>query len=553
MKPGKAPWTKKVPPPVGKFPESPNVNVEEFVQRIVSCLPGPNYLLKTQLCDTAMNIKVWEKYRHVIDSSDPNLIDQIAFGFPAAIDKNRMPSVPFTNHKSAIVHYNTVDEYITKHTATGAIAGPFDVNPLPVPVVVSPLQVACSASGKLRVVCDMSYGRPSVNDLISSDWAAFPGYFGDFNLPSSDSLAAEIIKAGRGCLLFKSDMRAFYKQLRADPCDVPYLGFAWRKKIFLDLTLPFGMRSSALCAQRVSNAIVKIHLHLTSQPMVAYIDDHLGIARAIMAVMSYLSYHKLTDDLGVEKSLEKCHKPLPETEYLGLEYDTNLMIVALPSDKLDRVIALLESWLQKTVCSKKELQKLVGVLNHCAYVVHPGRPFTARLLDALRGGLFPAELSQDFHKDVTAWLQFLKGEFSGRAILKNVESIPVNYSLQIAVAGEMFAVCVGNHNLVFKVANPPENCNESVVLCCAINYVSCHCVAELSTIPHLVSVPTKVQENVVNRARIDHQVARQLLRDAWISQARGDFVIKAKALEEHKNLTLFDVIKNTVNAQEFVI
>ena len=54
--------------------------------------------------------------------------------------------MPFTNHKSALQNPQTVDEYICKHVESGAIVGPFDVNLLPVPIVVSPLQVACSAS-----------------------------------------------------------------------------------------------------------------------------------------------------------------------------------------------------------------------------------------------------------------------------------------------------------------------------------------------------------------------------------------------------------------------
>ena len=87
------------------------------------------------------------------------------------------------------------------------------------------------------------------------------------------------------------------------------------------------------------------------------------------------------------------------------------------------------------------------------------------------GGVFPATLTDEFYEDVKAWLAFLKGDFSGRAILKNVESIPVNYSLQIAVRDGYFAVKVGNMPMVFKVVNPPDKCNDAVVLCCAINYV----------------------------------------------------------------------------------
>ena len=537
------PMDKESSPPVLQFPDEPNVNIEQFVECIVACTPGPNYINQARPCGTGMNVQGWNNYAHVLQQSDPNLIAQIEYGFPAGIDKSQLPSVPFTNHKSAITNYQVVDEYIVKHLQTGAIVGPFKSNPLPMPIVVSPLQVACSASGKLRVVVDMSYGSPSVNDLISGDWSQFPGYFGDFNLPSSDSLAAEIVAMGPGCLIFKADMAAFYKQLKADPADIPYLGFAWRSGIYLDTTLPFGMRSSALSAQRVSNAMALIHYNNTGRPLVAYIDDQVGVARPETADHVHQSYDRTTDELGVVKQLPKCHPPLPETDYLGLDYDTNAMTVALPRDKLDRVIALLTEWTQKEKCNKTELQRLVGVLNHCSYVVQPGKPFTARLLDALRAAEFPVYLSADFFLDIEAWLTFLSGEFTGRAILKDVERIPCDYHVVIAVAGGSFACEVDGQVDCYKLEPVVNKQQEQVALCAAIYQVCETHSVRLSGLPHLVSVPTKVAENTVNRAKVEDSCARALLRQAWMCQARHDFVIRAKKTDTYNRQMLCEFLE----------
>lgn len=540
-----------MPPPAIQFPQQPNVNINEFVSFIVDCLPGPNYITKAHPCGSPFNIDGWNNYQHVLIETDPNLVAQIQYGFPAGIDKTVCPSVPFTNHKSSIVNYHVVDEYIVNHLRTGAIVGPFEVNPLPVPIVVSPLQVATSAAGKQRVVVDMSYGQPSVNDLISGDWSAFPGYFGDFILPSSDSLAAEIVRAGPGCLIFKADMAAFYKQLKADPADVPYLGFAWRGKIFLDTTLPFGMRSSALSAQRVSNAMAVIHHHRTHKPLVVYIDDQVGVSVPEIAHKVHDSYQDMTDELGVEKSLPKCHPPLPETEYLGLDYDTNCMTVALPSDKLTRVIELLQEWLLKQQCRKQELQRLVGILNHCSYVVHPGRAFTARLLDALRAGVFPVSLSPEFYKDVRAWLDFLRGPFSGRAILKNVETIPMDRTVVIATHKGTFAIQCDQFSQFFIVQPPGDRKIENVALCCAVFQLSIMFASRLAGLPHLVSVPTKAAEHTVNRARTDDSRARSLLRRAWIRQAECDFVIRATMASSAKNTKLLNRLKLCTEFHDF--
>ena len=521
---------------------------------ITECLPGPNFINKVHLTSVRMNIHAWYKYQHLFTDSDPSLVDQIAFGFPAAIDKSRLPSVPFTNHKSAIRDYQVVDEYIATHTASGVIVGPFPVNPLPVPIIVSPLQVATSASGKKRVVCDMSYGNPSVNDLISGEWSTFPGYFGDFNLPNSDSLAAEILALGAGCKVFKADMTAFYKQLRMDPADVPYTGFTWRQGIYLDLSMPFGMRSSALCAQRVSNGIAIIYYHESGGwTLVAYIDDYAGPAPAAIADRLYALFNKIADELGVDRAKVKCVPPVTLIEFLGLEYDTIELTVALPADKLARVVTLIRDWLSMEQCSKSQLQKLVGVLNHCCYVVHPGKPFTARLLDVLRAKEFPVQLTDDFKLDLQAWLDFLTTEFSGKAMLKNLDFMDADATLRVAVDTQKcaFATQCGPHTKFYMVSDPPPKCNDQFLYACAIYQASTEYSSMLTCNPHLVSVPTKIIEAMVNRAKTDCAIARNLFRKAWIIQARQDFVIKAKFSSEAKSSRLHKQLNKHKHCQKF--
>ena len=275
----------------------------------------------------------------------------------------------------------------------------------------------------------------------------------------------------------------------------------------------------------------------------AYIDDHIGVDRPETAAVVHDSYNQTTDELGVVKQLPKCHPPLPETEYLGLDYDTNAMTVALPQDKLDRVVRMLEDWLHKERCHKVDLQRLVGTLNHCSYVVHPGRPFTARLLDALRAGEFPVSLSSEFHQDIKAWLEFLSSHFSGRSILKNVECMPVDHSVTIAVDGLTFACQVHSDVRFYYMDNDIDAKCESVALCAAIYQVCEEFQDELIGLPHLVSVPTKVAEVIVNRARVEHPLARALLRRAWITQARNDCVIRARAVHSVNRQNLLSRLK----------
>ena len=61
------------------------------------------------------------------------------------------------------------------------------------------------------------------------------------------------------------------------------------------------------------------------------------------------------------------------------------MTARLPSDKHAELIALLDEWANKRWCKLKELQSLVGKLNHACAVVPLGRTFLRRLLDLLKG------------------------------------------------------------------------------------------------------------------------------------------------------------------------
>ena len=57
--------------------------------------------------------------------------------------------------------------------------------------------------------------------------------------------------------------------------------------------------------------------------------------------------------------------------------------LSLPDDKLERLQHLLTAWGDKTHCTCRELQSLIGILNHACKVVRPGRSFIRRMLDLL--------------------------------------------------------------------------------------------------------------------------------------------------------------------------
>lgn len=63
--------------------------------------------------------------------------------------------------------------------------------------------------------------------------------------------------------------------------------------------------------------------------------------------------------------------------FLGIEMDTARMTLRLPVDKLAelKVLVLVSTWLERKFCTLKELQSLVGKLQHAGKVIRPGRTF----------------------------------------------------------------------------------------------------------------------------------------------------------------------------------
>ena len=59
------------------------------------------------------------------------------------------------------------------------------------------------------------------------------------------------------------------------------------------------------------------------------------------------------------------------------------MELRLPRDKLNRLKDLLAEWQFKKVCSREELESLLGHLNHACSIVRPGRSFIGRLISLL--------------------------------------------------------------------------------------------------------------------------------------------------------------------------
>ena len=101
--------------------------------------------------------------------------------------------------------------------------------------------------------------------------------------------------------------------------------------------------------------------------------------------------------------------PTPVITLLGIIIDTTKGELRLPEDKLQRLLQVVSEWGKRKVCTRRELESLIGVLQHAATVIKPGRSFLGRvisLLSVARQQHHHIRLNAEFRVDMTWWQMF---------------------------------------------------------------------------------------------------------------------------------------------------
>ena len=114
-------------------------------------------------------------------------------------------------------------------------------------------------------------------------------------------------------------------------------------------------------------------------------------------------------ELGVPLAMEKLEGPAPCLTFLGIEIDSVAGVLRLPRDKLSKLQRALASWEHKRSCTRRELESLIGTLQHACRVVWPGRAFMRRMIELLRIPRRPyhhVRLNCEFRADLWWWSSF---------------------------------------------------------------------------------------------------------------------------------------------------
>ena len=161
----------------------------------------------------------------------------------------------------------------------------------------------------------------------------------------------------------------------------------WEGACYIDIALPFWLRSAPKIFSAIADALEWQVRREGVQAVLHYLDDFLLVEASLANGMEAL--HKLLSvfaRMKVPVAPEKLEGPATRLKFLGIILDTESLSLHLPQEKLAELRSLVASWLGKKFASAKELESLVGKLQHASTVVRSGRSFMRRrLFELLKG------------------------------------------------------------------------------------------------------------------------------------------------------------------------
>ena len=404
-----------------------------------------NFLGAQIRIESQLNYAVWKKY--LTEYWDQQLCYLIKYGFPLDFNANNPLKHERNNHSSATLHSEDVKAYIAEEKQFKAIYGPYKQNPFDNMQFSPFLTREKPGAPHRRVIVDLSYPQGySVNDGVTTDVYLDTPFL--LTLPTIDTITQKVKENGKGSLLYKIDLSRAFRHVKIDPKDYNLLGLS-SDDIYFDSCLPFGLKFGSAIFQKLSDAVRYI-MSIFGFQVTNYIDDIIGHSVASKAGKSFDTLHKLLTELGFDISHKKVVSPATKVVCLGVEIDTEKFTVFITKDKIEEIISLCKKWTDKTYCSKKELQSLLGKLLYITKCVKSSRFFLNRMLELLRnaGKRERIVITAEFRRDLN-WFDQFSQKFNGTAFFSH---IPVKHNIELDACLQGLGARWGNS--VYAVALP---------------------------------------------------------------------------------------------------
>ena len=255
---------------------------------------------------------------------------------------------------SAVNHKQKVNEAIEKELCRGHTAGPFKISPIH-DLHCSPIGAVIKKDDSCRLIMDLSQPKGiSINENICKD--EFHVQYTHFDK------ATELVYAGgKSCLLSKVDIKHAFRLIPVMPSNWKLLGYFWEGYYFIDVRLPFGLRSSPGIFNRFADLICWVlRTVFKLEALVHYADDFFLVSSKIPHVASneLNCLCNAFKELNIPLAEEKVIGPTKNITYLGIDINSEDLTIAVPNDKYNELMTMFPTWLHKKKCETQELLSL---------------------------------------------------------------------------------------------------------------------------------------------------------------------------------------------------
>ena len=306
--------------------------------------------------------------------------------------------------------------------ATDIAAGRLSIAAVPENCHTSPLGLIPKPHqhNKFRLIVDLSAPQgSSVNDGIEPSLCSL-------EYASVDQAARLAREAGVGALMYKLDLSNAYRRVPVHSEDHHLLGIKWQGVVYCDTALPFGLRSAPKLFTAVADGLAWAMACRGIRRFIHYLDDFFFCMPPVPADLPdpLRAAIPLCAELGLPVAPDKVAGPATTITFLGIEIDSVQQELRLPQPKLTRLLHTLRLWSNRRSATKRELQSLIGQLNHAAVVVRPGRTFMRHLIDTMsipKRQHHRVRLNLQCKADIAWWLSFVQ-QWNGVAFLPSLPS-----------------------------------------------------------------------------------------------------------------------------------
>ena len=348
------------------------------------------------------------------------------------------------NSTSTIEFEEKIDEKIADELKLNRISGPYAEPPLK-NFKVSPLSVRPKKEpGKIRLLHNLSYPY----DLRAVNYN-IPRRFAKVTYQTVGDAIEIINRLGGGCYLAKSDIESAFRLIPLMPSEYHLTGFFW-KGFYIEKVLPMGSASSCYIFEKFSDCLQyilreKFNVHDT----VKVIDDFLIAGKTESQCAKNLGiFMDLMKDLGVPLAPRKTFLPTTKLEFLGITLDTKSMTAHIPGEKTASYADEIQSKINSRTISLKDLQSIIGKLNHTVQVITPGKAFLRRLYDLTIGHTRPfaqIQLTNGAVEDLKLWHKFLFNHNSKPILFNTVQVVSTEINLGSDASHKGYSATFGSH------------------------------------------------------------------------------------------------------------